>query len=180
MEFQTLILSRRSGRKYTGNIVPADCIQQIMNAGLLAPSSRNLKSSELIAVNDPQMLNQLSHAKAAGGGMLKDAACGIVVIGDSERSDAWIEDCSITMTYMMLKATELGIANCWVQIRNRFSAPDSDGNAELASEKVRKLLQIPENFSVLAILSLGCPAENLIQHSFEEIDPSKIHIETFK
>ena len=54
--------------------------------------------------------------------MIARCGCAIVVYGDEALSDAWIEDCSITMSYMQLRAHELGLGTCWVQCRNRISA----------------------------------------------------------
>ena len=59
------------------------------------------------------------------------------------------------MTLMMLEATEQGVGSCWVQCRGRRT---SEGTS--TEERIRSLLDIPDNFGVLAILSLGMPAEN--------------------
>ena len=101
--------------------------------------------------------------------MLKDADAAIVVIGDTAKSDAWIEDCSITMTLMMLEATEQGVGSCWVQCRGRQT---SEGTS---TEKfVRALLSIPESYGVLAILSLGMPAENPDARKLPDINSAKV------
>ena len=98
MELLETILNRRSVRKYNDKEVGGETLQSILEAGLLAPSSRNLKPVEFIVIRDKAMLHQLARAKTAGSGMLKGASCAVVVIGGSEKSDAWIEDCSIAMT----------------------------------------------------------------------------------
>ena len=59
------------------------------------------------------------------------------------------------MTLMMLEATEQGVGSCWVQCRGRQT---SEGTS--TGERIKSLLDIPDNFGVLAILSLGMPAEN--------------------
>ena len=154
MELYEILQKRRSVRKYTAENIPKDKLEKILQAGLLAPSSRAIYPVELVAVRDKEMLRGLSECKAAGAAMLKNADAAIVVIGDTAKSDAWIEDCSITMTLMMLEATEQGVGNCWVQCRGRQT---SEGAS--TEECVRALLSLPENYGVLAILSLGMPAE---------------------
>lgn len=155
MELLEILQKRRSVRKYTAENISQDKLEKILQAGLLAPSSRAIYPVELVAVRDKEMLSKLSECKAAGATMLKNADVAIVVVGDTAKSDAWIEDCSITMTLMMLEATEQGVGSCWVQCRGRRT---SEGTS---TEKcVRSLLDIPDNFGVLAILSLGMPAEN--------------------
>ena len=167
MELLKLLQSRRSIRKYTGDRISDETLEKILQAGLLAPSSRAIYPVELVAVRDKEMLRRLSECKAAGAAMLKNADAAIVVVGDTAKSDAWIEDCSITMTLMMLEATEQGVGNCWVQCRGRQT---SEGTS--TEERIRSLLDIPDNFGVLAILSLGMPAEELAPRELPDINAS--------
>lgn len=169
MELKEAILRRRSGRKYLSEPVGETELHAILEAGLLAPSSRNLKSAEFITVSEKPLLEALAGVKTAGCSMLKGASHAIVVIGDSTRSDAWIEDGSIAMTQMMLRAADLGIANCWVQIRNRGT------EAASADANTKALLGIPEGYSVLAILALGRPAEASAPHTPEDAVWNKVH-----
>lgn len=167
MELLKLLQSRRSIRKYTDEHISDETLEKILQAGLLAPSSRAIYPVELVAVRDKEMLSKLSECKAAGAAMLKDADAAIVVVGDTAKSDAWIEDCSITMTLMMLEATEQGVGNCWVQCRGRQT---SEGTS--TGERIKSLLDIPDNFGVLAILSLGMPAEELAPRELPDINAS--------
>ena len=167
MELLKLLQSRRSIRKYTDEHISDETLEKILQAGLLAPSSRAIYPVELVAVRDKEMLRKLSECKAAGAAMLKNADAAIVVIGDTAKSDAWIEDCSITMTLMMLEATEQGVGNCWVQCRGRQT---SEGTS--TGERIKSLLDIPDNFGVLAILSLGMPAEELAPRELPDINAS--------
>ena len=167
MELLKLLQSRRSIRKYTDEHISDETLEKILQAGLLAPSSRAIYPVELVAVRDKEMLRKLSECKAAGAAMLKNADAAIVVVGDTAKSDAWIEDCSITMTLMMLEATEQGVGNCWVQCRGRQTAEGTS-----TEERIRSLLDIPDNFGVLAILSLGMPAEELAPRELPDINAS--------
>lgn len=167
MELLKLLQSRRSIRKYADEHISDETLEKILQAGLLAPSSRAIYPVELVAVRDKEMLRGLSECKAAGAAMLKNADAAIIVIGDTAKSDAWIEDCSITMTLMMLEATEQGVGNCWVQCRGRQT---SEGTS--TEERIRALLSIPENYGVLAILSLGMPAEELAPRELPDINAS--------
>ena len=167
MELLKLLQSRRSIRKYTDEHISDETLEKILQAGLLAPSSRAIYPVELVAVRDKEMLRGLSECKAAGAAMLKNADAAIVVVGDTAKSDAWIEDCSITMTLMMLEATEQGVGNCWVQCRGRQT---SEGTS--TEERIKSLLDIPDNFGVLAILSLGMPAEELAPRELPDINAS--------
>ena len=104
----------------------------------------------------------------------------LVVVGDTTRSDTWVEDCSIMMAYMQLAAEELGIGNCWVQIRSRQSQTLLANGENLPSNAfVREALEIPEAYDVLAILALGESEETRAPHTAEDLDWSHVHDERF-
>lgn len=173
MELLEAMLKRRSIRQYTNEKVSQDKIDKILQAALLAPSSRNIKPCELIVIEDRETLEKLANCKSAGSLMLKEASHAIVVIGNHEKSDVWIEDCSIVMTYMHLMATSLDIGSCWVQCRLR---ENKEMNAE---QYIKELLSIPDSYSVEAILSLGVSAVSPKPNSLENLDMSKLHKEVF-
>lgn len=174
MELLQLLKNRRSVRTYTGAEIPREKLNLILQAGLLAPSSKNIRPVELIVVEDKALLEELAKSKAAGSGMLADASCAIVVIGDTQKADAWIEDCSLAMGYMLLMAENLGIAACWVQERLRKTHLGED-----AGTYVKQLLGIPDSYAVEAILSLGISAELQEPRDWNETEQGKIHWENF-
>ena len=169
-ELMDIMLARRSIRQYTGEAVPETKLDNILKAGLLAPTSMNRQPCEFYMVKNREILTKLSEAKAGGAAMLKDAAAAIVVFGDSDKADTWIEDSSIALTYMHLMATEQGVGSCWIQMHMRKSG---DGND--AEENVRKIMNVSENYRVVGILSLGMSAENCKPKDLEHLDYRKIH-----
>lgn len=173
MDLFDTMLKRRSIRTYTNEAISKETLDKILQAGLLAPTSRNLQPCEFIVVRQKETLQQLALCKKAGAGMLSNANCAIVVLGDANRSDVWIEDTSIAMTYMHLMATALGVGSCWVQCRLRDSFETS------AEDYIRNLLNVPEQFGVLAILSLGMPQKEAMPHTLDELKLNKIHKEIF-
>lgn len=171
MELLELLRKRRSIRKYTGEKIPEDKLEKILQAGLLAPSSRGIYPVELSVVRDRETLAKLSRCKAGGSAMLALADAAVIAAGDTAKSDAWIEDCAITMTLMQLEAAEQGVGSCWVQCRGRTS-PDSDIGTESC---IRALTGIPENFGVLAVLSLGMPAETPATRETPDTECGRVH-----
>lgn len=164
------IMKRRSVRKYTGEAIPEEKLELVLRAGLLAPTSRNLRPCEFYLVRNRETLQKLSEVKKAGGLMLADADAAVVVFGDSDKADTWIEDCSIALSYMNLMAAEQGVGSCWVQIRLR--AGQTGGEAE---QSVRDIFGLPANFRIVGILSLGIPADEPVPHTPEDADLQKVH-----
>lgn len=150
MNFSELIEKRHSIRSYKNEQIEDEILNNLISAAKLAPTSRNKKPCEFFVVKDKETLEKLAVSKAGGSLMLKDAGAAIVVTADSEKSDVWIEDASIAMTYLHLAATDMGLGSCWIQLRNRQT---SEG--ESSTEYVKKLLKLKESLQVLAVLSLG-------------------------
>ena len=156
MNLVDILKKRKSIRKYTDENISDEVLNQIIEAGKLAPSGRNKKPVKLVLVKDKEILEYLSNTRSHGSQILAGANAAIVVVGDSELSDTWIEDCSIAMMIMQLRATELGIGNCWVQVRGRYL----DETGELTADLIKSKLNIEDKYSVECMLSLGMPAED--------------------
>lgn len=164
-----LLRKRRSIRKFTSEKIAAETIETLIEAGLRAPSSRGFNPWEFILVDDPELLSKLSQSKQHGAGFLKGAPLGIVVCADANKSDVWIEDCSIAAIIIQLTAVSLGLGSCWAQIRNRQH--DADISAETY---IRALLGLPEHIRVESILGIGHPAEEKSPLSADKLQHDKI------
>ena len=151
MEFQALIQKRKSVRRYADKPIPQDMLDYILQAGGLAPTSRNLRPCTFHLIQDKETLRRLSKAKKAGAAFIADAGAAIVVAADSEKADTWIEDSSIALTYMMLAAEEQDLGCCWVQMHMRTSENGRD-----AEENVREILGLQERFRIVGLLAIGC------------------------
>jgi len=174
MDLLEIMKNRRSIREYTGDKIPSDKLNLILQAGLLAPSSKNIRPAEFIVIEDKKTLEKLSKSKQTGSEMLSKASCVVVVIGDAQKADAWIEDCSLTMGYMLLMAENLGIAACWVQQRLRKTSTGKESGLY-----IKELLKIPEHYEVEAVLSLGISDKTGSPRSWNETDRDKVHWEKF-
>lgn len=174
-EILNTMITRRSIRQYTDEEIPEEKLNKILQAGLLAPSGRAIYPSELILVTDEEILAQMSKCRSVGASMLDGAKAAIVVIADTDKTDVWVEDASIVMSYMQLEACELGIGSCWIQCRRRMSQQENvDTDAYL-----RELLAYPENYSAEAILSLGYAEKEMEPHDLPDVNSEKIHREKF-
>lgn len=170
MDFDELLLKRRSVRKFTDENITKKELNQILKAGLLAPTSRNRKPCNFLVVSNKETLKELADVKEHGSKFLADANKAIVVIANTLVSDTWIEDSSIALSFMHLMAANIGVGSCWIQIHLRKSSEGED------SEKlVRDIVKIDDYFRVVGILALGIPDGDVKQHSLDELDKTCIH-----
>ena len=140
--FFKLIEKRRSKRKYKSKKIKKDKIDKLIEAALRAPSSRGFNPWRCIVIDTRGLLLKLSESKPHGSSFLKDAALGIVVCGDAEKSDTWIEDTSIASTFIQLAAESLELSSCWIQIRGR-----EHNNTQSAENYIKDTLKISRALS---------------------------------
>lgn len=156
----SLLIKRRSIRKYKNKKVEQEKIDKMIQAALLSPSGHAKYPWQFIVVDNKNLLSRLSSSKIHGSTFLSNAPLGIVVTADQNLSDIWIEDASIASTFIMLTAQWLGLGSCWIQIRKRMHS-----ETKTAEEYIREILKIPENINVLSIIALGYPDEEKIPKS---------------
>jgi nitroreductase len=164
-----LVRKRRSIRSFTSQPVDSQSVELLVETLLRAPTSRNINPWQFIVVDDRELLHRLSAAKQHGSSFLKGAPLGIVVCADSNRSDVWVEDCSIASILVQMTALSLGLGSCWIQIRKR------DHNTETTAEAyIQKLLGLPAHITVESIIAIGHPAESREPLATDELQRDKV------
>lgn len=146
MSLVDIILSRRSIRRYEQRPIPEEIMRLILEAGRMAPSAANRQPWHFIVVTEQELKEKLSQWRFTR--FLKDSAAVIVGCGENNRPRAarWATiDVSIALENMVIAAWALGVGSCWIGGFNE--------------KEVKELLGIPDNIKVIALLSLGYPAE---------------------
>ena len=166
-----LLLRRRSIRKYTDEPVSPEDVRLILEAGLLAPTSKSSRSWRFIVVEDKATLERLGQLKPSYATSIAGAPLAIVVAADPTASDPWIEDASVAAAFMSLQAEDLGLGSCWVEVRGRFTADNIP-----SEEYVQELLGIPETINVLCVLSIGHKGEERRPQNPEKLQWEKVFI----
>ncbi|MHC4586251.1 MAG: nitroreductase family protein [Planctomycetota bacterium] len=166
-----LLRNRRSIRKYTDKVIEPEKIEILKETVLRSPSSRGFDPWEYIFVDDRELLKQLALCKPHGASFLVGAALGIVICAEEQKSDVWVEDCSIASILVQMVAQSIGLGSCWIQIRNRKY------DDQMTSEDyIRKLLNIPSDVKVESIIALGYPAEKKEPVPRENLKYEKVRI----
>jgi len=144
------IKGRRSIRSYNSKSVEKEKIEAVLEAARLAPSARNRQKWQFIVVTDPDVKEKMLDA-CNNQQFIKQAPAVIVACGSepgmmSCEQPVETIDVSIAFSFIILKAYEEGLGTCWLGNFNK--------------DKVKAVLGIPENVSVVAVTPLGYPAEN--------------------
>lgn len=158
MEFKELIAARHSVRKFMDKAVDRALIDEIIEDAMTAPSSKNTRSTGYMVIDDKSTLEAISEMRSSGSSFVAGAPAAIIVLGDADKTDLWVDNASISTTYLMLSAVDRGLGSCWVHVNGR---PRSKTDASLgtAEDYLRNLLGIKDNMRVLCVLALGYEAE---------------------
>lgn len=175
MDLHELLLKRHSIRRYTDEPIDGDDVKKILEAALLAPSSKNMRSWQFVVVEDREVIMNLEKLKPSYAAGLKTAPLAVVVTVSPEKSEAYIEDATCAAMFMHLQAAALGLGSCWIQVRGR-----EQENGEPSENFVRDALDIPYDMVVECIMTFGHPAEER-----KPVDPAKllwekVHIGTWR
>ena len=181
MDILELIKSRRAIREYQNKPVPKELLNQIVEAGIWAPSSMNRQPWKLVVVTDEKALQALrkeaklsliaylntDEAKAKYGAAIKrfmpraegeddellyNAPCVIFVVQAIDVGDEF--DFGLCAQNVMLAAHSLGLATCPIGL----AAPMNN------SKEARKILKLKPEEKLIIALTLGYPAEKAEPH----------------
>jgi len=173
MDVLEVIKGRRSIRAFKNQDVPAEIVEELIDAARWAPSAGNIQPWEFIIVRKPRIKRRLVEA-ALGQMFIEEAPVVIVVCADEERSSQGygvrgktlycIQDTAAAMQNIHLTAYSLGLGTCWV--------------GAFREEEAREILKIPRGMRPVAIIPVGYPAEAPTARMRKSISQI-VHYETF-
>jgi len=142
------IRKRQSVRSYQDKEIPEDVLQQILEAGRLAPSANNKQHWKFIVVKDDDLRKKLVPAcknqKFIGEAPVVIVGCGtdpdyVMTCGEHSYSI----DLTIALDHMSLEAASLGLGTCWI--------------GAFYQDQVKEILGVPENVRITSLMPLGYP-----------------------
>lgn len=152
MKFIELAKQRASIRSYTPEPVSQEMLNEILEAGCLAPTACNLQPFQFIVVQQKENLAAL--AKGYPAPWFAEAPLVIAIC--IQAANAWVRDkhdnrCmvdidgAIAADHMTLTAADLGLGTCWV--------------GAFDPKIIRKALGVPRAVEPLILLTVGHPNE---------------------
>ena len=124
------IKERRSIRAFKPDAVPAELIDQIIEAGLYAASGRNHQGSIILAVTNKELRDRLSVLNQQIGGFPEGmdpfyGAPAVLVVLEDKNWPTSVYDGSLVMGNLMLAAHSLGLGSCWIhRAKEEFELPE--------------------------------------------------------
>lgn len=153
MKFIDLCKSRVSTRDYLEKAVERELIEQILEAGRLAPSAVNYQPWHFTVVTTLEMLASIKECYPREWFM----SAPMVIIVSANKSEAWVRasdgkshadiDAAIAAEHICLAATDLNLGSCWV--------------CNFETTKLHQLLELNEEVEPIVIIPIGYPKSPL-------------------
>jgi len=145
-EITKIIKQRRSIRKFKGDEIPLNIIEDIVDCGRLAPTARNVQPWLIGYTTDKKILKDVSDITEYGK-FIKD--CGVCFSVFCLKDEKYILEDGIACTENIIIACEsYGIGTCWVA-----------GHKKPYVDDIRKLLNVPEKYTLISLIAAGYPNE---------------------
>jgi nitroreductase len=169
MDFQELLVKRRSIRDFEDKDVSLDLIKDIIADSIKAPNASNAQPWKFIIVNDKKMMKRISDdsKKTIMAGIERDpnspmkgylevlrnehfnvfynAPCLVAIVG-RQKSPTIAADCGLLAGYLMLSAASHGLGTCFVA-----------QGAEVRDPELLQEIGLPEGYRIWAPVILGYP-----------------------
>ncbi len=148
-EFEVLVRSRYSVRKFEERSLDRATIGRILEAGRLAPTAKNLQPQRILVLDEEGALAKLDACTKCRFG----APAALLVCYDKDvcwtrdrfdKKPSGEIDAAIVTTHMMLEAAALGVGTTWVM--------------HFDPAAVRREFLLPEAYEPVAVLIMGYPA----------------------
>lgn len=161
---KSCIFKRVSVRKYEDRPVEQEKIERMLRAAMAAPSACNQQPWEFYVVTDKDVIKELSESSPYSG-CAKEAP---VVFVPCYRKECLLPpfahiDMSAAVENLLLEAVEQGLGAVWMGV-----APRNE-----RMEAVGKILSVPDELAVFAMVACGYPAEEREQQ--DRYEESRVH-----
>lgn len=161
------IATRASVRQFTDRPVAREMLDEIVRAGMAAPSAVNRQPWAFVVIDDRAVLDSLEAVHPYSN--LKTATAAIVVCGDMSKAlegyarEYWIQDCSAATENILLAAHALGVGAVWCGV-----CPDPN-----RMPAVTQVLKLPGGIVPLNIITMGYPASE--PQPKDKWNPDNVH-----
>ncbi|MFC1697904.1 nitroreductase family protein [Nanoarchaeota archaeon] len=158
MDVKEAISVRKSIRKYQDKEISEDIINELLDAARRAPSARNTQSHKYFVVKG-ELIDKLKEKEVFKQPYIYTAPLIIVCCADPSLYNSGenysLIDLSIASSFLVLRATELGLGSVFVGLIER--------------EKIKEVLNISKDFILPFVIPIGYPDENPVPKPKKEM-----------
>lgn len=162
MDVYDAIFSRRSIRRFSQRPVAVEVLKRLVDAGRVAPSAANLQPLEYMVVLDKELCAEVfscigwaAYIKPKWSPAPEERPMAYIVVLVREENRWYTWDVGLAAENIMLAAEGGGLGSCLL--------------LNIQRERIREILQIPEQVGIDSVIALGYKAESSV---IEPLDDS--------
>ncbi|NFG63119.1 nitroreductase family protein [Clostridium sp. CMCC3677] len=159
------ILNRKSIRKYKNINVSDEIVEELLKAGMAAPSAANEQPWEFIVLRDKEIMRKITEVHPYSK-MLLNTDVAIIVCGDESKEifkGFWVQDCSAATENILVAAEDKGLGAVWLGVYPIVDRVDA----------IKELLNLPSSVIPLSIIPVGYPDEE--RKAADRFNKTRIH-----
>ena len=161
MNLEEIIFKRRTIRRFKQDPISLDTLKKLVDFARVAPMATNVQALEFIIVENADMRKKLFPLVRWAGSLPegqrtpeggREPTAYIVVLVNSNIKKSYVDfDVGAAVQNILLGAISFGIGTCWMGAIN--------------FRKIKELFEIPDNYIIKQVVSLGYPdEESIIEH----------------
>lgn len=164
MDFEEVVYKRRTIRRFKQDPISVDTLKKLIDFARVAPMASNIQALEFMIVHNPEMRSKLfplvrwaaslpEHMRTPEKG--REPTAYLIVMINKKIKRAFVDfDVGAAVENILLGAANLGIGTCWM--------------AAIDAKRIRALLEVPEDYDIKQVISLGYPDEESFMESYTD------------
>ena len=166
MEAIEVLTLRHSVREFKDTPVPKDILEDVVDAGRLAATARNVQPWEFVVVTKRETLQKIAEIAETGRFIAGAGACIAVFCADTKY---YLEDGCAATENLLVASAAVGLGSCWVA-----------GDKKPYCQQICDLLSVPASYKLVSLVALGYPIkESAVAHPDKRNLKEVLHWEKF-
>jgi nitroreductase len=141
-----VIKGRHSVRKFKPDPIDESFIHDAIECAVRAPTAMNLQPWLIGVIRSKDLLKKIA-AVTDHGKFIKDAPVCFAIFGERS-AKYYLEDCCAATENLILGLQAYGVGSCWIA-----------GDKKEYAEDLRRILTVPEKYTLVALVPAGFPME---------------------
>ncbi len=178
MNIEEIIFKRRTIRRFKQDPISLEILKKLIDFARVAPMASNIQGLEFIIVKNAEIREKIFPLVKFAGSLPENQrtpedgrrpTAYVVVLVNTKIKKTYFEyDVGAAIENILLGAVHYGLGSCWM--------------ANIQRKKIQKICEIPENYKITHVISLGYPDEKSVVEHYKDSykywrdDDSLMHI----
>ncbi len=164
MNIEEAIYKRRTIRRFKQDPISIETLKKLIDFARVAPMARNVQGLEFVIVENSETRKKLFKLIKFAGSLPEDQrtpesgrepTAYIIVLVNTEIKPSFFDfDVGAAVENILLGAVKYGIGSCWM--------------ANIKVRKIKTLFEVPDQYQVKHVISLGYPDEESFMEPYED------------